>query len=89
MDLAIVLVIVRDDKPYRLQVTMAEGEPRDKHKATNAALYGKLGYVLLLANAGDCVKVFAKGLQASDPLVKLQEITVRMCQSNLSIYLAS
>ena len=58
-------------------MTVAEGELRDKHKATNAALYGKLGYVLLLINAGDHVKVFAKGLQASDLLINLQEITVR------------
>ena len=57
-----VLVIAREDKPYRFQMTMAEGEQRDKHKATNAALYGKLGFSLLLASAGDHVKVFAKGL---------------------------
>ena len=37
------LVIVRENKPYMFQMTMAEGKLRDKHKVNNAALYEKVG----------------------------------------------
>ena len=89
MGLDVVLVIAGEDKPCRFQMPMAEGELRDKHKSTNAALYGQLGYIILLANAGDRVKVFAKGLHATDPLVNLQEITVRATLINYPFRLLS
>ena len=60
-----VLVIGGEDKATRSEMRVAQSELWLKHKGANAALYGDLGYIIMIATAGECVTVFALNLRHS------------------------
>ncbi|KAL0023742.1 hypothetical protein WJX77_000108 [Trebouxia sp. C0004] len=51
-----VLVIGGEDKPTRSEMRVAQSELLLKHKGANAALYGDLGYIIMIVTAGECMK---------------------------------
>ena len=53
------LVIGGEDKPMHSDMREAQSELLSKHKGANPALYGDLGYIIMIATAGECVRVFA------------------------------
>ena len=72
-----VLVIGGEDKPTRSEMRVAQSELLLKHKGANAALYGDLGYIIMIATAGECVRVFALNIRHSaqlQPLVAQFEV---------------
>ena len=66
-----VLVIGGEDKPTRSEMRVAQSELLLKHKIANAALYGDLGYIIMIATAGECIAVFALNLCQSAQLQPL------------------
>ncbi|BDA48582.1 probable crinkler effector protein 8 [Coccomyxa sp. Obi] len=56
------MVIGGEDKVSRNLMPSAVKELRSKHKGANAALYGGLGYLILIATAGDRCAVYAMEL---------------------------
>ncbi|KAL3150158.1 hypothetical protein ABBQ32_000020 [Trebouxia sp. C0010 RCD-2024] len=66
-----VLVIGGEDKATRSEMRVAQSELLLKHKGANAALYGDLGYIIMIATAGECVTVFALNLRHSAQLQPL------------------
>ena len=56
-----VLVIGGEDKATRSEMCVAQSELL-KYKGANAALYGDLGYIIMIATAGECVTVYALNL---------------------------
>lgn len=66
-----VLVIGGEDKPVRNEMRVAQSELLLKHKGANVALYGDLGYIIMIATAGECVTVFALDLRHSAQLQPL------------------
>ena len=56
------LLIGGADKASRSLMQTAVSELREKHKGANAALYGGLGYIILVATAADCCAVYAMQL---------------------------
>ena len=72
-----VLVIGGEDKPVRNEIHVAQSELFLKHKGANAALYGDLGYIIMIATAGEWIKVFALDVRRStqlQPLVQQFEV---------------
>jgi len=72
-----VLVIGGEDKAVRSEMRAAQSELFLKHKGANAALYGDLEYIIMIATAGECVTVFALDVRQGaqlQPLVKLFEV---------------
>ena len=56
---------------------VAQSELLLKHKGANAALYGDLGYIIMIATAGECVSVFSLNIRLSaqlQPLVAQFEV---------------
>ena len=73
-----VMVVGGEDKPRRQLMPQAVQELLDKHKGSNPALYGDLGYLILFATAGDAVRVFALQLHPNASLQPLMpEFVVR------------
>jgi len=73
-----VMVVGGEDKPQRHLMRQAVRDLLDKHKGANPALYGDLGYLILLATAADAVSVFALQLQPNarlEPLMRHATIT--------------
>ena len=66
-----VLVIGGEDKSMRSEMHVAQLELLSKHKGANAALYGALGYIIMIATAGECVTVFALNVRHSAQLQPL------------------
>ncbi len=66
-----VMLIAGEDKPQRHLMHQAVQDLLDKHKGANPALYGDLGYLILLATAADAVSVFALQLH---PNARLQPL---------------
>ena len=64
-------VIGGEDKADRRHIKRAEEELHSKHKGANAALYGSLGYLVLIATAGEACQVFAMGVAKGAALVPL------------------
>ena len=52
---------------------VAQSELFSKHKGANAALYGDLGYIMLIATAGKCATVFALDARQGTQLQPLVE----------------
>ena len=52
-------IIGAEDKPDRNKMDRAERGLQEKHEGSNAALYGRLTYIILIATAGPYMKVFA------------------------------
>jgi hypothetical protein len=50
------------------------------HMMTKTVLPGNLEYVILMATAGPCLKVFARKLDSCQPLVPLLSLQVRLEQ---------
>lgn len=79
-----VLVIGGEDKPVRSEMRVAQLELFSKHKGANAALYGDLGYIIMIATAGECVTVFALDVRQGaqlQPLVEQFEVHSVCCLS--------
>ena len=53
------IIISGEDRPMRGGMYVAQSKLLEKHKGANAALYGDLGYIIMIATAGECAKVFA------------------------------
>ena len=68
-----ILVIGGEDKPVRGEMRVAESELFLKYKGANAALYGDLGYIIMIATAGECAKVFALNVRQGAQLQPLVE----------------
>lgn len=68
-----VLVIGGEDKAVRSEMRTAQSELLLKHKGANFALYGDLGYIIVIATAGECLRVFAFNLRRSAQLQPLLE----------------
>jgi len=68
-----VLVIGGEDKPVRGEMRVAQSELFLKHKGANAALYGDLGYIIMIATEGECVTVFALDVRQGAQLQPLVE----------------
>ena len=66
-----VLVIGGEDKPTCSEMHVAQSELLLKHKGANAALYGHLGYIIMIATAGECVRIFALNIRHSAQLQPL------------------
>ncbi len=66
-----VMLIAGEDKPQRHLMPQAVQDLLDKHKGADPALYGNLGYLILLATAADAVSVFALELH---PNARLQPL---------------
>ena len=67
-----VMVVGGEDKPHRRLMHEAVKDLLDKYKGANPALYGDLGYLILLATAADAVSVFALQLHPKarlEPLI--------------------
>ncbi len=72
-----ILGIGGEDKPVRGEMRVAQSELFLKHRGANAALYGDLGYIIMIATAGECVTVFALDVRQDaqlQPLVKQFEV---------------
>ena len=52
-------IISGEDRPMRGEMYVAQSKLLEKHKGANAGLYGDLGYIIMIATAGECAKVFA------------------------------
>ncbi|KAK9828950.1 hypothetical protein WJX72_002982 [[Myrmecia] bisecta] len=59
LTIANINIIGAEDKPNVAQFPEAEKDLQEKHAGSNAALYGRLTYIILLATAGPFMKVFA------------------------------
>ncbi|DBA94012.1 TPA: hypothetical protein ACH3X1_001664 [Trebouxia sp. C0004] len=68
-----ILVIGGEDKPVRSEMRVAQSELFLKHKGANAALYGDLGYIIMIATAGECISVFALDVRQGAQLQPLVE----------------
>ncbi len=68
-----ILVIGDEDKPVQGEMRVAQSELFEKHKGANAALYGDLGYIIMIATAGECAKVFALDVRQGSQLQPLVE----------------
>lgn len=68
-----VLVIGGEDKSVRSEMRVAQSELLAKHKGANAALYGDLGYIIMIATAGECVTIFALDVRQGAKLQPLDE----------------
>jgi hypothetical protein len=66
-----VMLIAGEDNPQRHLMPQAVQDLLDKHKGADPALYGDLGYLILLATAADAVSVFALELH---PDARLQPL---------------
>ena len=55
-------VIGGEDKANRRDIKRAAVELRSEHRGANAALYGRLGYLILIATAGNSCQVSAMEL---------------------------
>ncbi|DBB12481.1 TPA: hypothetical protein ACH3X3_005284 [Trebouxia sp. C0006] len=66
-----VMLIAGEDNPQRHLMPQAVQDLLDKHKGADPALYGDLGYFILLATAADAVSVFALELH---PDARLQPL---------------
>lgn len=76
-----ILVIIGEDKPVRDEMCVAQSELFLKHRGANAALYGELGYVIMIATAGECITVFALDLrQDAQPQPLVRQFEVRLSQ---------
>ena len=53
-----VLVRGGEDKPLCSDMYGAQSDLFQKHTGASAALYGDLGYIIMIATAGECIKVF-------------------------------
>lgn len=72
------MVLGGEDKAVRSLMNIAVAELLEKHKGATAALYGNLGYIILIATAGEAVRVFALELGPEARLLLLiPEFTVR------------
>ena len=60
-----------EDKPKPSDIADAENELLMKHKGANAALYGDLGYIILIATAASTCRVCALDLRDTARLVRL------------------
>ncbi|KAK9830079.1 hypothetical protein WJX72_009646 [[Myrmecia] bisecta] len=67
------LLVGGEDKASRRDMPTACSELESKHKGANAAVYGGLGYIVLIATAGDMCAVFAKGLAKDTQMVSIIE----------------
>ncbi|DBB08149.1 TPA: hypothetical protein ACH3X3_008337 [Trebouxia sp. C0006] len=67
------LVIGGEDRPMRGEMYVAQSKLFEKHKGANAALYGDLGYIIMIATAGECAKVFALDVRQGAHLQLLVE----------------
>ncbi len=67
------LVIGGEDRPMRGEMYVAQSELLEKHKGANAALYGDLGYIIMIATAGKCARVFALDVRQGAHLQLLVE----------------
>ncbi len=59
LTIANINVIGAEDKPDVVQFDQAVRDLSAKHAGSNAALYGRLSYIILIATAGPYMKVFA------------------------------
>ena len=69
-----VLVIGGEDKLTHSEMHVAQSE---LHKGANVALYGDLGYIIMIATSGECVRAFALNIGHSaqlQPLVAQFEV---------------
>ena len=83
-----VLVIGGEDKCMRSELYEAQSELFKKHKGAKAALYGDLGYIIMIATAGECLTVFALNLRQSNqfkPLVGELEVGLAACFALLCV----
>lgn len=67
------LVIGGEDRPMRGEMYVAQSKLFEKHKGANAALYGDLGYIIMIATAVECAKVFALDVRQGAHLQLLVE----------------
>lgn len=65
------LLIGGADKASRSLMQTAVSDLRKKYKGANAALYGGLGYLILIATAADCCAVYAMELGIDAPLTPI------------------
>ena len=49
-----------------------------KHRGSNAALYGKLTYIFLIATTGPCMKLYAMPVRP-DAMMELVIDTIEVC----------
>ncbi len=74
-----ILVIGGEDRPMRGEMYVAQSELFEKHKGANAALYGDLGYIIMIATAGECARLFALDVRQGAQLQPLfEEFEVRI-----------
>lgn len=71
-------VIGGEDKANRRDIKRAAVELRSEHRGANAALYGRLGYLILIATAGNSCQVSAMELvETAEPVTLILEFEVR------------
>ena len=78
------LLIGGEDKSSCDLMRHAVSELYDKHKGANAALYGGLGYLILIATAANCAAVYAMELGRNaqlTPIIDKFEVRIR-CPSH-------
>ncbi|KAK9812851.1 hypothetical protein WJX72_004697 [[Myrmecia] bisecta] len=68
-----VLLVGGEDKAFRSDMPKARSKLETKHKGANAAVYGGLGYIVLIATAGDMCAVNAKRLAKDTQMVPIIE----------------
>ena len=71
-----IMVVGKEDRARADDMPRAILDLQEKHRPTNAALFGKLRYIILMAAAGPDLKVFARRLGSDDPLVPLLTLQV-------------
>lgn len=82
-----VLLVGGEDKAKNADLDKAASELLAKHKGANASLYGDLGYILLIATAGQQCQLFGLCLMPNSELVCLIprfEVRVRSRVSTVS-----
>ncbi|CAL8467592.1 g7130 [Coccomyxa elongata] len=80
-------IIGTEDKPDVLQLGQAEKDLLSKHAGSNAALHGRLSYIMLIATAGSYMKVFAMPIV---PNATLQVVVDKMeVASSVSVHTRS
>lgn len=89
LTIANISVIGAEDNPDVAHFQQAVGDVRIKHAVSNAALYGRLSYIILLATAGPYMKVFGMPITPNANLqliVDEMEVCMRKCKSVLLMH---
>ena len=83
LTIANINVIGAEDKPDVVQFDEAVRNLSAKHAESNAALYGRLSYIILIATAGSYMKVFAMPIAPNADLqLIVDSMEVCICISN-------